>query len=212
MDELKKLSFYCEKFTTTPDSLLLELERETHLKTLAPQMLTGRLQGTLLSFISRMKQPENVLEIGTFTGYGAICLASGLTEIGHLHTIEVNPELTYISRKYFEKAGLKNKITHHIGNAFNVIPKMGQLFFDLVYLDSGKQDYAKAYDLVLERMAPGALLLVDNVLWSGKVVGKKSDKDTLSINDFNQKVQSDQRVRNILLPIRDGLMVIEKLN
>lgn len=210
MDELKRLSLYCEKYTTAPDEVLIELERETHLKTLAPQMLTGHLQGQFLSLLSRLKQPEKILEIGTFTGYGAICLAQGLKDEGKLHTIEVNPELTYISQKYFAKSGLDQKIVHHMGDASELMPQMEDTFFDLVYLDAGKQEYKKMYETVIEKMKPGALLLVDNVLWSGKVVNRKMDKDTESLNHFNQMVHADPRVKNLLLPIRDGIIIIEK--
>lgn len=210
MDELKKLSIYCERFSTTPEPLLLELERETHLKTLAPQMLTGRLQGQFLALISRLKKPMTILEIGTFTGYGALCLAKGLAEGGTLHTIEVNRELSHISKKYFEKAGMGSAIQLHEGNAMDLIPKMENISLDMVYLDSGKHDYFNLYELVLPRMNLGGLLLVDNVLWSGKVLEGLTDKDTLLLNSFNKMVQDDERVQNILLPIRDGILVVEK--
>ena len=210
MDELKKLTAYCEKFTSPPSEVLIELERETYLKTLAPQMLTGHLQGQFLSFISLLRRPKTVLEIGTFTGYGAICLAKGLSGGGMVHTIEVNPELSYISEKYFAKAGLENSIKLHIGNALSLIPQMTDLTFDLVYLDAGKQDYAQVYELVVEKINPGGLLLVDNVLWSGKVVEQVDDKDTTVLDTFNQMVHADRRVSNLLLPIRDGILIIEK--
>ena len=210
MDELKKLTAYCEKFTSPPSGILLELERETYLKTLAPQMLTGHVQGQFLSLVSRLKQPRTILEIGTFTGYGAICLAQGLSEGGMVHTIEVNPELSYISEKYFAKAGLENSIKLHVGDAMELIPQMTDLTFDLVYLDAGKQDYANAYELVVEKMNHGGLLLVDNVLWSGKVVERMNDKDTKVLDAFNQMVYADPRVSNLLLPIRDGILIVEK--
>lgn len=209
MDELKKLSVYCEKFTSTPLPVLLELERETHLKTLAPQMLTGRLQGQFLALISKLVKPKVVLEIGTFTGYGAICLAQGVEEGGSLYTIEVNPELSYLSKKYFEKAKVQHIVRHCVGDAKEIIPVLNKKF-DIVYLDAGKHDYGLFFDLVIEKINPGGILLADNVLWSGKVVEEPSDKDANRLDAFNQKVLDDHRVENMLLPIRDGIMVAQK--
>ena len=206
---LNDLTEYCEKNSTSPDKLLKELERETHLKTLAPQMLSGHLQGQFLSMVSCWVQPSAILEIGTFTGYGTICLARGLAETGTLHTIEVNPELTYISRKYFQKAGLDHKIQHYIGDARDLIPKI-DADFDLAYIDAGKNDYALHYDLAFEKMKPGGVLLIDNVLWSGKVIEGLQDRDTQTIEAFNQKLMQDNRVDNLLLPIRDGIMIARK--
>lgn len=200
---------YSEAHTTPPDQVLYELERETHLKTLAPQMMSGHLQGFFLQMISQLKRPKTILEVGTFTGYASICLARGLADEGRLYTIEVNEELAYISNKYFDKAGLAEKINPIIGDATTVIPTLNT-FFDLVFIDAGKMDYALHYDLVFEKINPGGLILADNVLWSGKVVNREYDKDTASIRAFNQKIQNDERVENILLPIRDGLIVARK--
>ncbi len=209
MQDLKNLSKYCERYSTQPEQLLLELERETHLKTLAPQMLSGRLQGMFLSMISSWIRPSVILEIGTFTGYGTINLAKGLREKGVLHTIEVNPELSYISQKYFKKAGLDGKIQQHIGDAKDIIPTITQPF-DLVYIDAGKSDYHLHYDLVIEKISKGGVIMTDNVLWSGKVGKGLKDKDTVVLESFNQKIMQDLRVENIILPIRDGLMVAIK--
>jgi len=203
---------YCEQHSSPPDPLLYELERETHLKTLAPQMLSGRLQGQLLQLISRLQQPRLALEIGTFTGYAAICLAQGLKEDGRLHTIEVNPELEYLIRKYLKKAGLEEKVLLHIGDAQKVIPTIAGNF-DLVFLDAGKQHYAFYYDLVIDRLNPGGLILADNVLWSGKVTDPEQrarDADTRKLHEFNQKIQQDERVENLMLPLRDGLLIVRK--
>jgi len=200
---------YCIAHTTLEPSLLYGLERETYLKTLAPQMSSGHLQGQFLRFISKIKKPETILEIGTFTGYSAICLASGLKEGGMLHTIEVNEELETMIRKYIEIASLKNKINLHIGDAKEIIPKLN-LTYDIVFIDAGKIDYAFYYDLIIDMMNPEGLIIADNVLWSGKVMKKKQNKDTSLLDAFNQKIHADERVENLLLPIRDGLLLARK--
>jgi len=202
---------YCEAHSSPPDPVLYELERETNLKTLAPQMASGPLQGQFLTLLSQLLRPETILEIGTFTGYAAICLAKGLAPGGKLHTIEVNEELEYISRKYFEKAGLSDKIIPHTGDAKQIIPTLPGTF-DLVFIDAGKLDYAHFYDLVFDRVRPGGLLLADNVLWSGKVIQGETDKHTLQLDAFNKKIRDDDRVDNLLLPIRDGMMIVRKKN
>lgn len=209
-DTQKKIINYCEALSTPQSAVLYNLERETYLKTLAPQMISGHLQGQLLQFISQMIKPKYVLEIGTFTGYAAICLAKGLQEGGQLHTIEVKPELGYLSQKYVEKAGLKNQIYLHTGKAEEIIPTLN-LEFDIVFIDAGKNDYARHYDMVIELLKPGGIILADNVLWSGKVVQEKYDTDTTTIHNFNQKVQDDSRVENLILPLRDGLLIARKL-
>lgn len=207
---LRQLAAFCESFTTPPSQVLYELERETYLKTIAPQMAAGRLQGQFLRFLSWMLRPNRILEVGTFTGYSAICLAEGLAEGGLLHTIEANPEFTFFGEKYFAKAGLSNRIVAHTGNAFDIIPTLGETY-DLVFIDSNKNDYAALYDLVLDQVRPGGFLLTDNVLWDGKVMTGAKDRDTQTIRSFIQKVQDDPRVENALLPVRDGVMVMRKL-
>ena len=208
--ERSKIFDYCEAHTSAPSSILKELERETYLKTLAPQMMCGHLQGRLLSWLSRMRQPQQILEVGTFTGYAALCLAEGLASGGQLHTIEVNEELAYLIRKYIQKAGMEEKITLHLGNAKELIPKL-QPPFDIIFIDAGKADNTYYYENLLEHLRPGGLILVDNVLWSGKVVNTNPDADTRSIQAFNTLVHEDSRVENLLLPIRDGLIIAQKL-
>ena len=201
---------YCEAHSTPQSEVLYELERETHLKTLAPQMLSGHLQGQLLRFLSRLARPRHALEIGTFTGYGAICIAEGLTEGGQLHNIEANPELEYIIRKYFDKAGLSDRIHLHLGPAEEVLPTLPYPW-DFAFIDAAKQDYDWYYEAILDQLRPGGLLLADNVLWSGKVVGRQSgDEDAAALHAFNQKVQADERVENLMLPVRDGLLIVRK--
>jgi predicted O-methyltransferase YrrM len=210
MSNFDKINEYCEVHTTPASAVLKELERVTHMKTLAPQMLSGHLQGSFLRFISSILQPAAILEIGTFTGYSAICLAEGLAEGGVLHTIDPNPEIKHISDAFFEKAGLSDKIVAHLGKAEDIIPKL-DLLFDLVFIDAGKLEYGLFYDLVIDKVRKGGIILADNTLWSGKVLLPEKDADTQAIDDFNKKIQNDNRVENLLMPIRDGLMMIRKL-
>lgn len=207
----EKRFVYCLKHSSTPEPepILLALERETHLRTLHPQMLSGPYQGMLLQMISHMIRPRRVLEIGTFTGYGAICLSQGMDGDGLLHTIEVNDEFMPIINKYIELAGLKDKIALHLGDASAIIPTLEDTF-DLAFLDAGKMDYAKHYELVLPKLRPGGFLLADNVLWAGKVPTGEKDATATALNAFNNMVQTDDRVENLLLPLRDGLMVVRK--
>ncbi len=206
---LQKIVKYCDNFTTSQPRHLYELERETNLKTLAPQMLSGHYQGQILQMFSKMMRPERILEIGTFTGYATQCLAAGLVEGGKVHTIEANEELRYIIENGFKKAGVSNKIQLHIGNAKEIIPTLTDIF-DIVFIDAGKTDYATYFDLVINKVRSGGLILADNVLWSGKVVMENHDKDTRALHEFNQKVHNDDRVENSILPIRDGIMMIVK--
>ncbi len=207
---LKKLTAYCEAHTTPTDQVLYDLERETHLKTLAPQMMSGHLQGQLLQLICQIKAPKQILEIGTFTGFAAICMARGLADGGLLHTIEANKELVYIIEKYIERAKLKDQVQLHVGKAQTIIPELPGPF-DIVFIDAGKQHYAFYYDLVFEKVAQGGLIIADNVLWSGKVVQQDHDKDTSIIHAFNEKIHQDPRVTNVMLPVRDGLIIARKL-
>lgn len=207
----EKLLIYCQRHSSAPqpEPVLRALERETHLRTLHPQMLSGPNQGMLLQLFSRMIRPRRILEIGTFTGYGAICLAQGLTDDGLLHTIEANDEFTPIFNKYIDLAGLKDKIALHPGDASAVIPTLEEIF-DLVFLDAGKMDYTAHYELALPKLRPGGFLLADNVLWAGKVLNDEKDATAAALRAFNNMVQADGRVENVLLPLRDGLMVIRK--
>ncbi len=201
---------YCEKHTSRPDTVLYELERETYLKILSPQMISGPVQGKFLEMVSALMQPKNILEIGTFTGYAAICLARGLAPDGILHTIEVNPELEWISRKYFEKANLSEKINFQIGDAREIIPTI-EVEFDIVFIDAAKFDNDLYYEMVLSKLRTGGLIMVDNVLWSGKVVRNEQDNATQLIMAFNKKVAADKRVETVILPLRDGLTMVRKL-
>lgn len=208
---LNLIDQYCENHTSPSSPLLAELLRETHLKTLAPQMASGHLQGALLRFLSRMIQPTTVLEIGSFTGYATLCLFEGLAPQGTIHTIEVNQELGYLIRKYIDRAGAANQIQLHIGDAKKIIPALDATY-DLVFIDAGKMHYPQYYDLVIERVNPGGYILADNVLWDGKVIQKEKDRDSEILDYFNKKIHQDSRVENILLPIRDGLMLARKLS
>lgn len=207
---IQKLTEYCENHTTSQTELLYDLERETNLKTLAPQMTSGHLQGQFLSLLSHLIQPKAILEIGTFTGYATICLAQGLQKNGIIHTIEVNEELEYLSKKYFEKSGLQHKIKTHIGNAKTIIPTLKEEF-DIVFIDAGKLDYPEFYDLVFDRVKKGGLILSDNVLWSGKIVNGATDKHTRQLDFYNKKLLKDDRIEQLILPLRDGMGIARKL-
>ncbi len=200
---------YCLQHTTTVQPVLHALERETNIRTLHPQMLSGPYQGMLLQLISHMIRPRRVLEVGTFTGYSAICLAQGLTEDGLLFTLESNDEHAPIVRKHVHAAGLENKIRLILGDAIVLIPQFDEIF-DLIFLDAGKLDYVRHYELCLPKLRPGGFLLADNVLWDGKVVHDKKDTTAQALREFNTMVQADDRVDNLLLPLRDGVMLIRK--
>ncbi|MBP5400898.1 MAG: O-methyltransferase [Bacteroidales bacterium] len=208
----QEIEEYCEAHSTPEPELLYRLNRETNLKVMNPRMLSGHIQGMFLTNLVKMMQPKAVLEIGTYTGYSAICLAEGLPEGGTLDTIEVDVELEDIIRKYFSQYPKKEKITLHIGDALVVIPTLDKTY-DLIFMDADKEEYIRYYELVLPKLRRGGYLLADNVLWSGKVLNepKSGDKDTPALQYFNDYVLQDERVRNFLLPLRDGIMVIEKL-
>lgn len=206
----EEINAYCEALSKPPTEVLKELERETHLKMLYPQMLSGHLQGKFLSMLSAMLKPNAILELGTFTGYSALCLASGLSDDGVLHTIEAEEEMEDTILRYFKKAGLEKKIMLHIGKAAEVIPTLN-LSFDLVFIDADKESYPLYYDLVFDKVRKGGFLIADNALWSGKVLNEKQDAETKSIHAFNKKVLHDTRVENMLLPLRDGVMLVRKL-
>ena|SRR5690554_6524707 len=207
----EKIEAYCEAHTTQESEVLYALNRHTHINVLRPRMLSGHFQGRLLSMISKIMQPKRILEIGTYTGYSAICLAEGLREDGKLITIDLNYELADLVNEFAEKAGFKNNIELLVGNAKEIIPSLDKSF-DLVFIDADKDSYSFYYDLLIEDLPSGAVIIADNILWSGKVVEPVSpkDKDTISLMEFNKKIQDDVRVENVLLPIRDGLMVIRK--
>ncbi len=208
----KELWEYSERHTTTHSTALSELERETNLKTLMPQMISGQLQGTFLKMISMMCRPKKILEIGTFTGYSAICMAAGLAEGGMLHTIEVDEELKDIQMRYFEKAGVQDQIQIHIGNALEIIPDL-EGPFDLIFMDADKRNYPSYLDLAVKKLSIGGYLLADNVLWSGKVVAPSAkDWDAQALDKFNKMTLLDTRLENVLLPIGDGIMMARKLS
>jgi caffeoyl-CoA O-methyltransferase len=208
-----ELLAYCEAHTSTEDALLRHITRETQAKVLMPRMLSGHLQGKTLELLVKLLRPESILEIGTFTGYSAICMARGLGETGRLLTIDINDELEKMVRGFFDLSGLSDKIDYRLGNALDIIPNLHGNF-DMAFIDADKANYINYYNLIVERMNPGGVILADNVLWSGKVIttpDQKVDKDTKIILDFNKMIQEDARVENILLPIRDGLMLARKL-
>lgn len=191
--------------------LLNDLYRETYLKVLNPRMISGHYQGRILSLISKIISPKKILEIGTYTGYSAICLCEGMDKDGILHTIDNNKELVEIQNKYFKKANLTNKIVQHSGDAKNIIPTIEEEF-DIVFIDADKESYPEYYDLIINKVRSGGIIIADNILWSGKILEKveKDDQATKSIIEFNNKIIEDDRVKNIILPIRDGLNIVRK--
>lgn len=205
------IAAYAEAHTSPESELLYRLNRNTHAHIMAPRMLSGHIQGRLLAMLSWMVRPRRILEIGTYTGYSALCLAEGLTDDGRLITIDHNEELEEFARSYWQQSGLNYKIELRIGPAADVIPSLSDLF-DLVFIDADKRNLSVYYDMVFDRVRPGGFILADNVLWSGKVVewAKSSDLDTTAVLAFNQKVQNDPRVENVLLPVRDGMMMVRK--
>ena len=205
-----RLYEYSEDHTSPESDLLKEISRNTRAKVMMPRMLSGHLQGRFLSMISKMIRPKTILEIGTYTGYSAICLTEGLEPGGKLITIDVNEELESKVRGYFMKAGLENVVDYRIGNAIKIIPELS-MKFDLIFIDADKENYSTYFDLVINKVSLGGYLIADNVLWSGKILDDKPDKDTRAILEFNRKVQEDCRVENVLVPIRDGIMMIRKL-
>lgn len=205
----KELSDFAERFTKPESALLKRINRETHAQVRQPRMLSGHLQGRLLALLSKLVRPKRILEIGTYTGYSAICLAEGLAPGGTLTTIDVNDELEKRVRGYFEEAGMSDRIDYRIGEAAKIIPTL-EGNFDLVFIDADKENYPRYYDLTFNKVNLGGVLIADNVLWSGKVLDENPDKSTKAILELNQKVQEDRRVENVLLPIRDGLLVMRK--
>lgn len=207
----EKIDQYAENHTSPESEVLANLNRDTQAKILRARMLSGQLQGRTLSMMSHMMRPKRILEIGTYTGYSALCLAEGLTEDGLLHTIDINEELEDFTQAYFDKSEYGKKIKMHIGNAMEIIPELHETW-DMVFIDADKSNYANYYNLVFDHVRPGGFIIADNVLWSGKVVEplKPQDIDTKALLEFNDMVTKDERVENVLLPIRDGLMVARK--
>ena len=206
----KKLEQYIEEFSTPEDPVLEDLYRQTHIRFVNPNMVSGHLQGKLLELISCMISPENILEIGTFTGYSAICLARGLRPGGKLITIELNDELTAFSKSSFDRAGVASKITQLTGKAQDIIPAL-DLAFDLVFIDGDKREYVDYFKLIIDKVNPGGFIIADNVLWGGKVLEKETnDPQTRGIINFNELIRQETTIEEIILPLRDGLMLIRK--
>lgn len=209
----KEIEKYSENHTSEESDVLKELNRETHLKVLIPRMLSGHLQGKALSMFSNMIKPKNILEIGTYTGYSAICMAEGLQKDGKLITIDKNEELETMATSYFKKAGYDSQIEMVVGDATQIIPSLNETF-DLIFIDADKTNYSNYFDLTFNKLSKGGYFIADNVLWSGKVTTEEAntDPDTKALVAFNEKVQNDPRVENILFPIRDGLMIARKIS
>jgi caffeoyl-CoA O-methyltransferase len=197
---------YAVAHTQAEPDILAQLTRETYQKILQPRMLSGHFQGRLLSILSKIVNPTTILELGTYTGYSAICMAEGLKENGELHTLDINEELQSIQNKYFELSGFRNSIHQHLGEALDILPTLN-MKFDLIFMDADKPNYPAYFNLIIDKLNPGGILLTDNVLWSGKVVEalKKDDESTRALLEYNTLVAKDSRLETVMLPIRDGL-------
>ncbi|HAW52397.1 MAG TPA: methyltransferase [Flavobacteriales bacterium] len=206
----EEISEYAERFTGAETETLSKLNVQTWQQMIQPRMLSGHLQGRVLSMLSKMIKPKHILEIGTFTGYSALCLAEGLLDGGKIITLDINEEFESIARKYFSDSGMEDRIDLRIGNALEIIPGLKQTF-DLVFIDADKENYSNYFDLVIEKLATGGIIIADNVLWSGKVVQENPDVETKALMDYVEKIHRDERVENVLLPIRDGLMICRKI-
>lgn len=207
----EKLDDYVVNHSEDEPELLKHLSRETHQKILQPRMLSGHYQGRVLSMISKLVKPKNILEIGTYTGYSALCLAEGMQLDGELHTIDINEELFAFQRKYFDRSAYGNQIFQHLGNALEIIPKLN-MNFDMVFIDADKENYPNYFHGIIDKLNSGGLILSDNVLWSGKVIEKVEDNDidTKGVIAFNTILKNDSRIETVVLPIRDGLSISRK--
>lgn len=206
----EEITKYAEDHTKKEPKLLAELNRETWAKVMTPRMLSGHLQGRVLSMFSKMINPKNIIEVGTYTGYSALCMSEGLKKNGLLHTIDINEEHTSVAKKYFDRSKYVKNIKQHIGNALDIIPTL-QCNFQLAFIDADKENYSNYFDLIIEKIDVSGYIIADNVLWSGKVTQKQKDEETRALDLYNKKISSDHRVETILLPIRDGLMVSRKI-
>ncbi len=205
-----EIESYIAAHTTAEPPYLAELNRETHLKVLYPRMLSGQVQGRFLSMISHLQRPERILEIGTFTGYATICLAEGLAPGGHITAIEKNPELEVYIRKGLRAAGIEDQVSLHFGAAFDLLPDLKGPF-DLIFIDADKKNYLDYYELSFDRLKPGGLILADNVLWSGSVIDPDlKSREIEGIRAFNERVAADERIEHVLLPLRDGIMMVRR--
>jgi predicted O-methyltransferase YrrM len=208
----EKLDNYVVAHSQDEPELLQELNRETNQKILQPRMLTGHYQGRVLSMISKLINPKNILEIGTYTGYSALCLAEGIQNPGAIHTIDINEELVAFQRRYFDKSDYGSQIHQHLGNALDIIPTLDKKF-DLVFIDADKENYANYFQLIIDKMNKGGIILSDNVLWSGKILDttfSKEDTSTPALIAYNKVLKEDSRVETVMLPIRDGLTISRK--
>ena len=206
----KRLEEYIELNSSREPKLLSELSRDTWANILMPRMLSGHIQGRLLSLFSNLIKPKAIIEIGTYTGYSALCLAEGLDKEGEIHTIEINEEHAFVAKKYFDKSVNSKKIIQHIGSGLEIIPKINKKF-QIAFIDADKENYSKYFDLVIDKVDLGGIIIADNVLWSGKVIDDEMDNETRELNLFNNKITTDNRVENILLSVRDGLMICRKI-
>ena len=207
----KEIADYALSYTQSESDLLTKLNRETWAKVMTPRMLSGHLQGRILSMFSKMIAPRNILEIGTYTGYSALCMAEGITKNGKLHTIDSNEEVCKFARRYFEQSKYNENIIQHTGNALEIIPKL-DTEFQLVFIDADKENYSNYFNLVFEKLSVGGYIIADNVLWSGKVLQENTDEETMALVSYNKNIHQDKRVENILMPIRDGLMICRKIS
>jgi predicted O-methyltransferase YrrM len=209
----ENLDDYVVSHSENEPELLQELNRETYQKILQPRMLSGHYQGRILSMISKLVNPKNILEIGTYTGYSALCLAEGMQSNGVLHTIDVNEELVDFQRKYFDKSGYGKQIHQYLGNALEIIPKLDTTF-DLVFIDADKENYSNYFNVIIDKLNTGGIIISDNVLWSGKVLEttfKKYDTSTPALIEYNALLKKDKRIETVVLPIRDGLTISRKI-
>lgn len=208
----QELEKYLETHTTSVNQLLVQLRRETYQKTTQPHMLSGDYQGQFLSLISKLIQPKMILEIGTFTGYSALCLAEGLQKNGRIITIDRNEELMYLPKKYFAQSSFRNQIEIKIGNALDVLDELKDEIYDLVFIDADKSNYINYFEKIINQVRKGGVILVDNVLWYGKVLEetRSNDKDTKVLKEFNDRISKDKRVEVVILPVRDGISLIRK--
>ncbi|MDB4924383.1 O-methyltransferase [Mucilaginibacter sp.] len=204
------LQTYLDNHCEPEPEALQTINRETYLKVLKPNMLSGHYQGRVLSMLSKMMQPKRILEIGTFTGYATICLAEGLTEDGLIHTIEVNRELEEMLKTHFSLTNVEKKIRLHFGAAEQVIASLDEKSFDIVFIDADKKNNLLYFELILNKVRSGGLIIIDNVLWKGKVYGNENDADTVNIRKLNDQIAADTRVEKLILPVRDGLLLIQK--
>lgn len=207
----KEIENYSASHTDEESKLLSELNRETWANVMNPRMLSGHIQGRILSMLSKLIHPKNIIEIGTYTGYSALCMAEGLKSNGLLHTIDINEEYTSIAKRYFNRSNYRKNIKQYIGNALDIIPTL-ECNFQLAFIDADKENYSNYFDLIIDKIDLNGYIIADNVLWSGKVTQNEKDKETQSLDLYNKKMLSDNRIETILLPVRDGLMVSKKIN